>query len=141
MKLSMESACLCAQNELPPGVEMFSLPTAPANKNDWLAWFPLNASICGSSCTVGLLTAIYLPEAEFSEVEWHSDPELFLIVSGEGTMLLPNDGGWKLVRLLEGTTLRIAKGIPHYFGPSLTPAVLCVVANCPDARTEYRSLL
>ena len=141
LKFSAQSALLADEFGLPPGVALYEISQNAAVANDWLAWFPSDVLLGTEQATAGILTARHIPEAQMEMVEKHNQPELFIMVGGEGTTLLPRGEGWALLRLKEKSVLRIEKGIPHYFGPSLSPQVLCVVVNCPESVTEYQQVV
>lgn len=136
LNISVKSAALWTECRLPEGVSVHMLSPEPAIQNDWLAWYPAKAQLLDAQTGGGLLTAKRMETACFMEAEAHMQPEIFMILSGDATMLLPDANGWQLVRLPQGTVMRIGSGVPHYFGPALTPQVLCAVINHPAAVTE-----
>lgn len=139
LTIPLSEAASADEAALPPGVTLAFLPARPSIENEWLAWFPSGLAMAERT-GLGLLRVRHVPQATFTEVEWHSGPEVFLMVQGEGSMLLPHGEQWLLVLLPQGTALRVGSGVPHYFGPSVTAEALCAVATCEDAETESKPI-
>ena len=140
MNISVQSALPADVFGLPAGVTLHRVSCIPAVSNDWLKWFPSDALLGEGNASAGVLASQGIPVAAMERAETHDRPELFLMVSGTGTMLLQRDDGWALLRLEENSILRIEGGVPHYFGPSVTPQALCVVVHCSDSTTEYQTV-
>lgn len=140
MNFSVQSALPAEAFGLPDGVTLHRVSCEPAVSNDWLDWFPSDALLGAGNASAGVLTSCSIPVAAMESAETHDRPELFLMASGTGTMLLQRDDGWALLRLEENSILRIEAGVPHYFGPSVTSRALCVVVHCSDSTTEYQTV-
>ena len=140
LEIALEQAAAVENVALPPGVTMERLPAWPAVENAWLEWFPSMLAAHAGAASIGLLRARRADPAVFETVEWHTEPELFLMVSGEGTMLLADGQAWKLATLTQGTVLRVGSGVAHYFGPALTQEALCAVVTLTGAQTMTRAV-
>ena len=125
---------------LPEGVEAQTLALRPEVENSYLQWRPAGLHLHAAGTGMGLLTASYAEAAGFPQAEAHSEAEVFLILSGTGTMLLPGEDGWQLVSMEQGTVMRIGPGVAHYFGPSLTAQVTCAVEVSVTAETKIISI-
>ena len=137
LTMTVERALMLDECVLPPGVRVKRIPDEPTISNDWLQWCASPIAIPADETSVGLLRSQRVDSALFEVAEWHTEAELFLMIAGEGTILLPDGQAWQLVRLPEGTVLRVERGTPHYWGPAVSSEAVCAVATSATAQTRY----
>lgn len=120
---------------LPAGVTFEHRLFEPSVEKTWFKWYPYELCLNNAVHSMGLLSACYVQNARFTEVEWHTTAETFLVVKGEATLLLQNDTEWGLVALPCGTAICVQNGVRHYIGPSLTHEAFCAVMTSVDSKT------